>query len=122
MAELTPLERAVLYEILSEDSAEHQTLRRQIEFAQVSRRDSTGVGFYTYISFENGILPIENRQEFSMGNVYAEIGEDKISVGFLLYVKNGYLDCLEGYTFEGPWPQSAQEFTVLKSQSWGQNL
>ncbi|MDZ4155408.1 MAG: hypothetical protein U1E09_02545, partial [Methylococcales bacterium] len=46
------------------------------------------------------------------GDVIGEIPELLSGAGFLLYIKNGVLDMLEGYSYDEPWPSSIDTFNL----------
>ena len=46
------------------------------------------------------------------GDVIAEIPGLSGGAGFLLYIENGILDVLEGYSYDEPWPTSTEGFTL----------
>ena len=64
----------------------------------------TGTGFIT--EFDRPTTEISSSHQFDlkMGDVLADIPGLMHGAGFLLYVQNGLLDALEGYSFEEPWP------------------
>ncbi len=97
MVGLTPLEAAVLQEhcnqLGSEDAA---ALQMQIENASVLSRKNTGAGFFTYLSTQRGSTPrikADTRECY----VAAKINGIENALGFILWVKDGYIDFLEGY-------------------------
>ena len=47
-----------------------------------------------------------------LGDVIAKIPGLEHGAGFLLYVDNGSITALEGYTFEEPWPVVIDKFTL----------
>ena len=47
-----------------------------------------------------------------IGDVYAEIPGLEHGAGFVLYIKDGYLDMLEGYSYDEPWPSSVEGFAL----------
>lgn len=76
-------------------------------FADVSikERRLTGIGFFT---------DLEKSEKLKVGNegetyIYSKAGakiNHSIETGYLVYVKDGYLDCIEGFTYGEPWPEN----------------
>ena len=112
MTILNVLEQHVLAKLLE---GQHRTLlilRSQLEKLAVRDRQMTGVGFYTTFAVQSGILPVGNNLSFSLSNVYAEVPELRNGLGFTLFVKDGLIDMLEGYTYEEPWPPNLGKFKL----------
>jgi len=70
----------------------------------------TGVGFYS--RFHN--LSSTSDSKHDMQTFHANgILNDNILVGFVLFVKNGFLDFLEGFTYDERWPENIQSYKVF---------
>jgi|KBSMisStandDraft_5_1062788.scaffolds.fasta_scaffold376920_2 hypothetical protein len=95
---LTPLEMAVLREHVKQlprkDSA---ALAEQIDAISVRSRENTGAGFFTYFVFKSPPLH-KVKTDMKKCHVTATINDLSNALGFILWVKDGYVDCLEGYT------------------------
>lgn len=109
--ELSNLERAVLDKMLDGALPMLSFLRQQLEECSVATREFTGVGFYTTFSLPDHI-PRKAGVDVRIGDVIGESPQIKDGMGFLLYVKNGVLDMLEGYTYDEPWPQEITRFEL----------
>jgi len=75
------------------------TLECQISSATILKRENTGAGFYTYCAVDRtSNAPVEglNLRHGPM----AKIDGLDHGMGFILWLKDGYLDCLEGYSYE----------------------
>jgi hypothetical protein len=112
MSELTDLERAVLCKLLDGEDENLAALRRQLEIATVESRDMTGVGFYTKLVVRNGSHRLSDRRSAIFGDVIAEIRGLRNGAGFLLFVTEGLLDILEGYSTDEPWPKEITSFKL----------
>lgn len=108
---LSLLEKAVLQKLLSGNFPELMRLRNQIELCSVIKRELTGCGFYTTFSVPENIVRIPGF-DVKFGDVIGEITGVRGGVGFLLYIKDGVLDMLEGYSYDEPWPSSIYEFKL----------
>jgi hypothetical protein len=117
MKAFTPLEDAVLRKLLEGGRQWLSVLRAQFNVAQVSSREHTGTGFYTDFSVPHEAPALPNEPSFRFGDVSAEINDLLYGAGFLVVVKDGYLDYLEGYSYEEPWPENIHAFHVYYSNS-----
>lgn len=105
MNTLTPLEERVTRMLLAGDDDVLTILRRQLEKANVSSREMTGVGFYTNFAVASEVERVPTGPSFKLGDVNGVADNLQHGVGFLLYIKDGLLDMLEAYTYGEPWPQ-----------------
>jgi hypothetical protein len=119
MNALTDLERAVLLRLLEGEEPVVRALRDQVAEAEVREREFTGVGFFTYflvrpvgdpVSVPDGVVhpPL-------VGDVRLEAENLQHGADFVLFLKDGLLHLLEGYTLGGePWPDDLGRFVVLR--------
>ncbi|MEW5869264.1 MAG: hypothetical protein AB1894_08320 [Chloroflexota bacterium] len=105
---LTPFEREVLNWLLNGDNAVLHALRQQLSCAEIVSREHTGVGFYLSIMVPDRVEELDvdfpMKPNFCFGDVEADIDFLEHGAGFLLWVENGRLSCLEGYTYGDNWP------------------
>ena len=50
---------------------------------------------------------------FQITDMFAGVGTIKNALGFILFVKNGYLLMLEGYTITSIWPEDYSKVTLF---------
>jgi hypothetical protein len=112
MSSLLPIERAVLEKLLFGPGAVLSILREQIDQISVSEREFTGVGFFAKFAEPIDVLRIDDFRSTKIGDVYAEISSLKHGAGFLLYIENGILHMLEGFTYDEPWPAGPYTFEL----------
>lgn len=110
MSNLTELERAVLDKILDGDHPLLEILRNQLSNDRVSRREMTGTGFFTY--FNVGDPPVADVEKIVFGDVSADIEGVHHGAGFLVWVEHGRLIMLEGFTYDDPWPDEIEQYTL----------
>ena len=108
----TPLESQVLEWLLAGWDPVLMGLREQLASSKIESRELTGVGFYLNFKIPsiNKRLHdvLEVKQNFCFGDVgaYLETDDRIQEVGFLLWIKDGYLDSLEAYTYGlEKWPE-----------------
>jgi hypothetical protein len=111
MTDLTDFERAVLRKLLSGDHQVLALLRQQLEVCRSTKREATGVGFYTYLDVSTYAGP-RPELDLKFGDVVAEIDGLQHGAGFVLYVEAGLLVMLEGYTFGEPWPDRVDSYKL----------
>jgi hypothetical protein len=110
---LEPLESAVLQKLLDGEHPILAALRHQLGGLCVLTREFSGVGFFTQLkpAVEAVPAPFASRT-IRFGDVLARIPGLEHGAGFLLFVENGRLDMLEGYSFDEPWPARIRDFTL----------
>jgi hypothetical protein len=93
---LTPLEQAVLDAIALQVPEVADALAGQQGKVRVTARENTGAGFYTTFDVAQG-SPIERASP--LGDVGGSIDGLEHGMGFLLWLQNGRIYRLEGYSY-----------------------
>ena len=94
----TPLERAVLTAICEMYSSDQAALEAQLSTATLLSRENTGAGFYTRFAVERAAsAPLTGAR--SRAGPETKIDGLRHGMGFILWLKEGYADCLEGYSY-----------------------
>ena len=109
---LTRLEKEVLECLIDGDDPILSTLREQLAVCRIKDREWTGVGFYTKLVVPATAPRLESTPDFNLGDVLADIDSLELPAGFLLCVRNGALYMLEGYAFDGSWPEQVSAFRL----------
>jgi hypothetical protein len=113
MVGLSPLEAAVLQEHCNQlGPQDAAALRAQISDVSVLSRKNTGAGFFTYFSIEKDSVP-QIRSDTRDCCVAAKINGVENALGFILWLKDGYIDFLEGYTMALEGGTSDLDFAAL---------
>ena len=105
MTNLTPLEREVLTRSLA-TNAVPDAVRDQLNHVRVNRREESGVGIFVHLFVppevvNEGVKGLDQQ----VGDVIAEVPGVQHGLGFVVFVKDGVLNMLEGYTFgDDEWP------------------
>jgi hypothetical protein len=114
--DLTPLESEALKQLLAGEDPVLAGLRKQLAVADIRSREFTGVGFYVNFDLPKHVPRLHEvlrvKPEFWLTGVKATVDSLEHGVGFLLHVKDGLLDFLEGYTYGESWPQNIRSFEV----------
>lgn len=115
MKELTSLERQVLEMLLSGQDEVLAILRLQARKLEVSAREMTGAGFYTEFLVSREAPRVPGNPTFELGDVNGTAENVSHGLGFLLYVTDGALSMLEGYTYDEPWPDDVRGLALSYS-------
>jgi hypothetical protein len=111
---LTPLEKEVLDMLLDKSEEPYATIKQQLSQAVVTKREFTGVGFYTHFKVPTGQSIRYDLPDMTIGDVGAELSNLLHGAGFLLFIRHGIVEILEGYTYDEPWPTKIDQFKVFK--------
>ena len=122
MNNLTTLEKQVLEMLLRGEDEVLTILREQAQGLQVSSREMTGVGFYTKFLVPPDMPRVPVYLDFKLGDVNGVADNVNHGLGFLLYVKDGALSMLEGYTYDEPWPEDIRCLVLTYASEGGRRL
>jgi len=113
MEELSGYEREAIATIALSDS-QRDIVLAQLVSAVCASRDYTGVGLYTELHVDPSAPKLgEARWKIEdMPKGHAEHPDLPAGAGLILWVKDGYISCLESYTYEGGWPQDESLFRL----------
>jgi hypothetical protein len=94
----TPLEQAVLTAICGMYSSGRAALEAQLSTATLLSRENTGAGFYTRFAVDRASSVAITGERSRAG---PEIKVDGLhnGMGLILWLKEGYAHCLEGYSY-----------------------
>ena len=98
------LEAKVINKLLEKKTNTNQILQTQYSSAVITR-EFTGSGFFSNFKIPNSLPHVIPPATFNLGNLFCDINEIKQFGGFVLYIENGMIHCLEGYSFEYEWPK-----------------
>jgi hypothetical protein len=96
---LTPLEIAVIGAIYEKYPEDRATLESQFSVAIFRSRENTGAGFYTNFEVERASGVAIGGERLRHGP-QAAIDGLNYGMGFILWLSEGYLSSLEGYSYE----------------------
>jgi len=116
--EPTKLEEEVMNALLEGNDQIRKTLRFQWENSTISERELSGVGFFLHFNVPENIPKIKGKQDIEISNdnkglsIAADIPKVDSGIGFVLFVRNGKIDWLEGFTYADPWPEDTSNFKL----------
>ncbi len=105
---MNSLERQVMEFALRGEHPALEVMREQLTTATVSRREYTGVGFFTHFAIADSAQRISSLGRMVVGDVYAEVSDLQYGAGFLVFLERGVLNMLECFIFEDAWPIEAR--------------
>ena len=117
--ELSRLEQQILKAMALADR-ERSTMEAQIRAATVISREYTNVGFFTKLSIPDDLAALDRgrwRLE-DMPSGFAQHPVLTAGASFILWIKEGRLVTLEGFTNDGDWPADETEFRVSGRGHW----
>lgn len=109
IAHLTPLENAVIEAIVQGRPESERCLREQLRQSVLRSREFNGYGFFT-----NLLVPEQAQSCPDLdGTLFASGLVGNQLCGFILWIKSGKIDFLEGYPLGGDsWPEN-ESFTAI---------
>ncbi|WP_419318024.1 hypothetical protein ACN2C7_15615 [Caulobacter sp. ErkDOM-E] len=99
MSKLTALELAVAEAIARQYPDATKALLEQLQSAVVAKRDFTGVGFFTEFDVPRDGPPAKDVAG-PVGHIRSLVGPEQYPLEFMLYVRGGYAEMIEAYSFE----------------------
>ncbi len=110
---LTPFETAVLTKLLAGDHPALGVLREQLAQASVASRKSSGAGFFVTFDLPSDapVAPVRAGR-IHFGDVAATFAPLEHGAGFVLFVRDGRLEMLEGYSYGEPWHDEPEKFAL----------
>ena len=105
---MNELERAVMNALLAGEDSRLVTLREQLSVADVAERAYTEAGFLTRFSVPGQAPRVAAPIKSPIDDVCAELTGEEQPAGFLLWLQDGALQSLEGFSYAAKWPADAQ--------------
>jgi hypothetical protein len=112
---LSPLEKAVLEMMLEKPNEYIEVIRQQLAHAQVGRREFTGAGFFTHFIVPSDAAVRRDLPNMEIGNVAVEFPSIQHGAGFVLFIRDGVITMLEGFTYDELWPEQTDKFSLKRS-------
>ena len=108
-------EKDVITEIFKENPEYTAQLEAQYKVSTVTDRQFTGRGFFTTFEVPDKSFSLGEDVSYEGGNVSVLLN-DTILTGYVLFVQNGFITCLEGYNYgEKPsWPDDIRSYKILQ--------
>ncbi|MCL1987266.1 MAG: hypothetical protein FWG64_04765 [Firmicutes bacterium] len=107
-------ESKVMNAIINENANISYFLKQQYSIAKIVSREFTGVGFFTEFEISDKSLKLDKSPNLTLGTISAEIKGLNFGMGFVLFVNDGLIATLEGYTYSEPWYGTVENFRIIK--------
>jgi hypothetical protein len=108
---LTELERDVIATMLRHEHPVARLLRAQLDVCHIKSRNLSGVGFFTDIVVPQ-VLAVSGLDSMHLNDAVLETDTLEHGAGFVLFIRNGMLEMLEGFTYDEPWPDKIGNYSV----------
>lgn len=113
---LTSIELQALNLLLEGSDERLQVLRAQLPAIESTASTRSGVGIFTKFRLAKDAIPLPNRGSFALSDVDAEVNSGEVYCGFILFVKEGFLDELESVCHYGDWPENIRQFRLFRTE------
>jgi hypothetical protein len=110
--ELTALEKSVLEAALASGEPAAEGFQAQAREARAIARTPSGVGFVTRLQVPRNLFVANSHGGASMPVVRGEHPDLPSGAEFVLQVKDGRLNSIEAFCYEGMWPSDESLFRV----------
>ena len=107
-------ERDVMEKIFDGAPEISDILKAQYACAKVVSREFTGAGFFTNFEVTDKNLKLMDDTRYPLACLAPNFDGLEYGAGFILFIKDGVLSFLEGYTYCGdkPWPTEITGYTL----------
>jgi hypothetical protein len=96
-------------------------LREQARHAEVVSRELSGAGFFLNFAVPATVRRVEPLN-FEISDVYFDLRGTDHGGGSALFVRDGAISMLEGYSHAGDWPDEPEEFILHYFDGAARNL
>lgn len=111
------LERIIISSVLADQALKVAKSEVNYDAVVVENRELTGVGFLTEFERSEELKLFDDDVSFRWGKVGARLNTSKVETGYLVYVDDGYLTTIEGYTYGDEWPERIEQIEVYELKS-----
>jgi hypothetical protein len=101
------LDSKIMKMLLEGDDPVLHTLRQQFDVASPIDRKMSGVGFFLTFHVPADAPRLSSSGSFTFGDVGGRLEDQQEDVVFLLHIKDGTINFLEGATYGNSWPEQA---------------
>jgi hypothetical protein len=120
---ISKLERAVMEMLLWGDHPVLQLLRLQFQRATLEQREFTGVGFFTHFAIPPDVPRVASPRSFELDDVHADIPGLEHGADFILFIRDGAIDFLEGFTYgDDRWPEQIGDYRLCYLKEEGTSV
>ena len=97
-------EKIIITDIIEQYPEYKQKLQAQFEKSVVQKREVSTYGFSTYYTVTAPEEALGNNENLQLGKSQWKINGLQHGSDYILWIKNGFITCLEGFSYNEPWP------------------
>lgn len=97
-------EKIIISDIIEQYPEYKQKLQSQLEKITVQKREFSTYGFSTYYAVTAGEDTLGDGKNLQLGKHQWNINGLTRGSDYILWIKNGLISCLEGFSYNEPWP------------------
>ena len=111
---VTKLEELVIGRMLADHELESVRSTASFDAVMVRDRELTGVGFLTELERSEELRLFDAGVSFRWGKLGARLNASRLETGYLVYVEDGYVTAVEGYTYGDKWPDEVERIELYE--------
>jgi len=108
------LEQTIVNELLRDPELSPLTPAVDLAEVKVTDRELTGAGFLTEFERCQALKLFPDGTSLRWGSVGVRLNAEKLETGYVVYVDDGYLTTIEGYTYGDEWPATIDAMEVYE--------
>lgn len=97
-------EKIIITDIIEQYPEYKQNLLSQLERITVQKRKFSTYGFSIHYAVTTGKDTLKDGKNLQLGKHQWNINGLQNGSDYILWVKNGLISCLEGFSYNEPWP------------------
>ncbi|MHC4510359.1 MAG: hypothetical protein ACYTAO_15635 [Planctomycetota bacterium] len=102
---LTDLEKDVLLRFFKNEQIDPKALIVSLDEIEVLDRTVAGSGVMIDLERHWCLRVGDGSQNYKYPDIGGSLNQERIPVGFLLYIERGFIEAIEGFTFGEVWPE-----------------
>ena len=97
-------EKIIITDIIEQYPEYKQKLQAQFEKITEQKREFSTYGFSTHYAVTSAEETLGNNKNLQLGKCQWNINGLQHGSDYILWIKNGLISCLEGFSYNEPWP------------------
>ena len=97
-------EKIIITDIIEQYPEYKQKLQSQFQKCTVQKKEVSTYGFSTYYTVTAEEETLGDTVNMQLGKSQWNINGLKRGSDYILWIKNGFITCLEGFSYNEPWP------------------
>jgi len=98
-------EKIIITDIIEQYPEYKEKLKSQFDTITVQKREFSTYGFSTYYAVTAQGETLGSDKNLQLGGYQWNISGLNRGSDYILWIKNGLISCLEGFSYEEPWPE-----------------